>query len=223
MVNVVDPGTNLRLYQHAIQKYWNWLLSDDVNDPQHYPDLYLMRTCYDFRYVFSVAAGGNRLNRGCQGPNRRTDDVSVGRKILIPYIDACFEDYYFDEFGSQLDHVRMTILANEDLRRTVFAGPIIVQPRGGQPMIVGVPELQSDRFLIDSGNALFDLTTMPNAPLIDRMEDPQEAGLHHAYAKGHYVLIEFDQKEVGTIYNIRSSAQGARDFNSSMDYTITLI
>ena len=98
------PGDRMngKTYEDFVEDYWNWLLSNNSNNPLFGGVLYL-RACYKYRFIVLPNNEIRRNNRLCGiTPHQPVVGVvTTNTAIFCPMMDACYDDTYLDEFGNR--------------------------------------------------------------------------------------------------------------------------
>lgn len=231
LVDVLAPGDTMngKSYEDFVTKYWTWLLGNASNKPLSDGVLY-MRACY--KYVNSVSQDNvvrrNNIECGTR-PNREPVDsgVTTDTPIFCPMIDACFDESYIDDRGTNFDESLMRQACNRDIDLTErlatgrFATvPNIMRGPSGPEDIVRQPDIDGHRMEIPQ-KGTFTLSVPSDGLLREKMEDPAPTGEgpFQAVAVGYYIVFKIKGRGQ---YTVNSRARGPRNYIANMSYDITV-
>lgn len=225
------------IYDKYVQQYWNWLLGKDADSPKQ-GNVLFMRIIYGYRNRWGIDRNGEPvMTRGNVSQiNRMAEDKGLTVKknreyIFLPVIDTVEHDFDRDSVGNQLTPQTMNNILkaeNDHVRRKIEEGRVRATIRkldkdGDKPPHEIVPDLSYFMIGVPGGtNTLgtFRLHVPSNSKLAGNLEYEFPKDTHlNARAEGIYLI--FSIKESG-LYQIRSSADGLRNYHADMNYYVSV-
>ena len=244
-LHVLDPKSYRLIYETLVRNYWNWLLSEKVDVPVgDYKDendntrkVLYMRMIYGYANRWDVSShelkasrkNVSSLNR-MGGPPNTPIKVEADTAIFLPVIDSCEGDFDRDVNGQPLTPEGMNYILNrenEDVAIKINNGKIrptirkinenksILETPGE---IVNVKDLHGYLISVPGDDeGTFPLEVPDTSRLAQSLEFEIAKGqTYNARAEGTYIIFTLEPGK----YQIRSSAEGLREYKSFMNYYV---